>query len=247
MNFGKNGPFIKFFTFLPFQATQIFMIQAQKLTRLFHHNGSKIYALKDVSFTLAEGQTMAICGSSGAGKSTLLNLLGGFDAATTGTALLADHCLDKMSDSDLSSFRRKHLGFVFQDHYLLNDFTILENVMMPLLIGRIGRAQAAVRAREILNQVGIVGRDGHYPMELSGGEQQRAAIARAVIHQPKIILADEPTGNLDETNSAVVFDLLCRFNRDLGSTLIVVTHHPDFARKMDHILTLDKGKVKSFV
>jgi len=222
------------------------MIEAQKLTKHFIHEGTTIAALEDVNFKMEEGHSLAICGVSGAGKSTLLNLLGGLDQMTGGRVLIHGTDMAEMSESDEARFRRQNLGYIFQFHHLLDDFTILENVMMPLLINRTNKNQAKKQAQDILNRVGISNRGSHYPKELSGGEQQRAAIARAVVHNPKIILADEPTGNLDESNGQNVFELLCGLNRDLGATLIVVTHNQNFAKKLNYILTLDNGRVKSF-
>lgn len=223
------------------------MIEAIGLSKHFDHEGTVIAALETVSFKLNEGQSLAICGPSGAGKSTLLNLLGGLDRMTAGQVLIHGQNIEKFSEPEEAQFRRTHLGFVFQFHHLLNDFNIQENVMMPLLINKMNRREAENRAHEILDRVGILTRKDHYPKELSGGEQQRAAIARAIIHRPKIILTDEPTGNLDESNGHIVFELLCELNRDLGATLIVVTHNVNFAKKLNHILTLDNGRVKSFV
>lgn len=165
---------------------------------------------------------------------------------SSGQVIIHGQDLFALSEKEEARFRSQNLGFIFQFHHLLNDFTILENVMMPLLINKINRSQAQNEAQEMLKRVGILDRKDHYPLELSGGEQQRAAIARAIIHKPKILLADEPTGNLDEKNSEVVFELLCQLNRDLGATLIIVTHSHFFAKKLNHILRLDKGRVQSF-
>lgn len=222
------------------------MIEAKNLSKHFLHEGTTIAAIDDVNFKIEEGHSLAICGVSGAGKSTLLNLLGGLDLMTSGQVLIHEQNMQEMSEAQEARFRRENLGFIFQFHHLLDDFTILENVMMPLLINRMGRGQAKKQAQEILERVGILDRMDHYSKELSGGEQQRAAIARALVHKPKIILADEPTGNLDESNGQNVFELLCGLNRDLGATLIVVTHSQFFAKKLNYILTLDKGRVKSF-
>jgi lipoprotein-releasing system ATP-binding protein len=153
--------------------------------------------------------------------------------------------LQKISEKALASWRRENLGFVFQFHHLLNDFTIEENVMIPLLIQKKARKEAKEAAGNVLSQVGLKGLEARHPRELSGGEQQRAAIARALVHRPKIILADEPTGNLDGQNARQVFDLLCTLNRDLGATLVMVTHHDEFADILGRVLTLEKGKCMS--
>lgn len=222
------------------------MIEAHNLTKTFQHEGTTVTALEDVTFKLEEGSSMAICGVSGAGKSTLLNLLGGLDRMTAGKVIIHGQDILALSEKQEAKFRRQNLGFIFQFHHLLNDFTILENVMMPLLINKSNKSDSKNKAQEILKRVGIIDRSDHYPKELSGGEQQRAAIARALVHRPKIILADEPTGNLDDSNGQKVFELLCELNRDLGATLIIVTHSLNFAKKLNHILTLDKARVKNF-
>lgn len=219
------------------------MIKVTDLTKRYHHEGIEINALNGVSFHLPKGRTMAICGSSGAGKSTLLSLLGGLDRPTSGTVEIDSQNMSKLSEKKEAIFRNSHLGFIFQFHHLLNDFTICENVMMPLLIQGVRRGQAQKSALQILDRVGIADKINRYPKELSGGEQQRAAIARAVIHKPKLILADEPTGNLDDTNAQIVFDLLCTLNHDLEATLVVVTHHVEFAKRMNKNLVLANGMV----
>lgn len=203
-------------------------------------------ALQGVSFGLKKGSSLAICGRSGAGKSTLLNLLGGLDRPTTGSIFVDQKDMTKMKEGEEARFRNENLGFVFQFHHLLHDFSILENVMMPLLIKKMNKNTAQKLAIEVLQQVDIQDKTKRYPQELSGGEQQRVAIARALVHSPKIILADEPTGNLDENNSDVVFELLCRLNHDLKATLIMVTHNNHYAKRLDHKLTLDEGRVAEF-
>lgn len=220
-------------------------LELKNIGKKYDHRGLLASALKDVSFTLERGQSLAICGPSGAGKSTLLNILGGLDAPSCGQVLLDGTDLNALSENELAGFRRERLGFVFQFHHLLEDFTVLENVMMPLLIQGHDSAPSQKKALEFLDRVGLFGLGERYPQELSGGEQQRAAIARAVVHGPQMILADEPTGNLDETNSARVFELLCGLNHDLSSTLIVVTHQDHFAKKLGGRLNLKDGNVMS--
>lgn len=221
-------------------------LQVKNLTKAFMHEGKLINALRGVSFKLAKGKSLAICGSSGAGKSTLLSLIGGLDRPTSGEVFIQGKSRQKLTEQQEAEFRNQNLGFVFQFHYLLKDFNILENVMMPLLIQHKSKKHAKDQALEILERMKIADKSSRYPGELSGGEQQRAAIARALVHKPKIILADEPTGNLDEKNGSHVFDLLCRLNKDLGATLLVVTHHPYFAQRLDHILELESGYVHAF-
>lgn len=221
-------------------------LSVENLCRSYEQEGRSIDALKDVSFGLQKGVSLAISGSSGAGKSTLLNMIGGFDVPTTGTVRVNGVDIHALSDKDQAEFRHTKLGFVFQFHHLLEDFSILENVMMPLLIQNGEERAAHFAAMAILEKVGLAGLEQRFPQEVSGGEQQRAAIARAVVHRPEIILADEPTGNLDEANSEKVFELLCGLNHDLSSTLIVVTHQDHFAGRLGGLLELASGHVVSF-
>lgn len=216
------------------------------VSKKFVHGHDKVLALSHVSLTLEGGQSLAICGRSGAGKSTLLTLIGGLDTPTQGQVIVMGNDYRLMKDGILANFRNRRLGFVFQFHHLLHDFTVLENIMMPLLIAKVREKEAKKTALTMCERVGILETVNRFPQELSGGEQQRAAIARAVIHKPQIILADEPTGNLDVANGRLVFDLLCGLNHDLGATLVVVTHNQDFARRMQKILVLADGKVKEF-
>lgn len=221
-------------------------LTVEKLGKTYAHEGWGVPALQDVEFSLSRGESLAITGPSGAGKSTLLNLLGGLDEPSAGQIVIGGEVIRGFSEERQAAFRQKTLGFVFQFHHLLEDFTILENVMMPLLIQKQDHALSRQRAVEILGRVGLAGLGLRYPQELSGGEQQRSAIARAVVHSPCLILADEPTGNLDEANSGLVFELLCELNHDLSSTLIVVTHQDHFAKKLKRQLKLEAGRVVSF-
>lgn len=222
------------------------MIEVSNLSKTYTVEDTTVSALSNVTFNIESGKSLAICGSSGAGKSTLLCLLGGLDRPTSGQIKIDGESLFGMNEIAEAKFRSEKLGFVFQFHHLLDDFDILSNVMLPLQIQNKSRSFAKAEAEEVLKKVGLGDKFKRFPRELSGGEQQRAAIARAVVHRPKIILADEPTGNLDDENGRMVFDLLCGMNRDLGATLIVVTHHPDFAKKLSHILTLEKGSLKQW-
>lgn len=219
-------------------------MSVKNLGKAYELQGETIWALKGVSFDLNKGETLAVLGSSGAGKSTLLNLLGGLDVPTQGDVLFEGKSLANYSDSERAKFRNQELGFVFQFHHLLKDFTVIENVMMPLLIAGVSQAQAKDRAATILNHVGLGGKEKRLPKELSGGEQQRVALARGVVHKPKLILADEPTGNLDDSNALGVFELLCQLNHDLRATLIVVTHNQDLAKHLQKHIVLQKGQSK---
>ncbi len=219
------------------------MIEVKNITKTFSHKETEIHALKDVSFELCKGKSLAICGASGAGKSTLLNIIGGLDRPTKGNVLINGCDISQMSEQEESQFRSQHLGFIFQFHHLLNDFNILENTMVPLLIRKVSHKQAQEQAMTVLQKVGLKGLEKRFTQELSGGEQQRAALARAIIHRPALLFADEPTGNLDEQNASKVFDLLCNLNRDLEATLIVVTHSKHYAQKLNHKIILDSGKL----
>lgn len=221
-------------------------LEVKNLTRSYFHEAQEIFALRDVSFSLEEGDSLAICGPSGAGKSTLLNLVGGLDLPTAGEVFLKGQSFKDLSRDKEAFFRQKYLGFIFQFHHLLEDFTVLENVMMPLLIQKVSQRQSKVQAKDILQRVGLVRLEDRFPKELSGGEQQRVAVARALVHKPLLVLADEPTGNLDEKNGEQVFELLCQLNHDLRATLVVVTHQHQFAKKLKKVLKLEAGRVFSF-
>lgn len=227
------------------RSTMDAFVSLQKVSKFFLRQEERIFALREVDLTVAAGESLAICGKSGAGKSTLLHLIGGLEAASQGRVLLKGREIAALSASEEAAIRNRVMGFVFQFHHLLADFTILENVMLPLLIAGHSRSAAAAAARELLAKVGLLGLENRFGSELSGGEQQRAALARAVIHRPEIILADEPTGNLDDGNAAQVFELLCTLNRDLRSTLIVVTHNEKFAARINRIVRLDGGRIVS--
>lgn len=223
------------------------VLRASDLHKEFVKGDSKLEIVRGVSFDLMRGDCVAIMGASGAGKSTLLHLLGGLDRPTRGDIYFGSRLINlwKMSDEALSKFRNENLGFIFQFHYLLPEFTALENVMMPTLIGGASRAEAMSRARELLEYVGLRDRLDHRPAELSGGEQQRVAIARSVMMKPKLILADEMTGNLDSENSRRVIDLLLSLNRELGIAILLVTHDHDVAGRMKRVLTMKDGKILS--
>ena len=213
----------------------------------FFKGAEKLSVVKNVSLDLYAGDCVAIMGSSGAGKSTLLHMLGTLDRPTYGELYFGNEQknLWKLSDEALSEFRNQNLGFVFQFHYLLPEFTSLENVMMPALIAGMDRPVAARKARELLDFVGLKNRMEHRPGELSGGEQQRVAIARSVMLKPKLLLGDEMTGNLDSENSRRVIDLLLDLNRNLGIAILIVTHDHEVASRMKSVLTMKDGKIIS--
>jgi lipoprotein-releasing system ATP-binding protein len=204
-----------------------------------------LQVLKGVDIEIREGEFVVIIGPSGSGKSTLLHILGGLDTPTEGTVTLGEQNIFDFSEDELSEFRNKKLGFVFQFHHLLPEFTALENVCMPAMIQGIRMEQCKPNAVTLLKNVGLEGRMHHKPGELSGGEQQRVAIARSLMNQPMIILADEPSGNLDKENGLRLHELLSELSRKDGHTFVIATHNPDLARRADRILRLGDGKLSA--
>ena len=220
------------------------IISCQNLTKTY--TGLDVAVLNGIDLTIQQGEQIAIVGVSGSGKSTLLHLLGGLDAPSGGSAALMGKNLSQLSESQKGALRNKSLGFVYQFHHLLPEFTAIENVAMPLLIRRLPREQALTLASEMLTKVGLAPRLEHMPGELSGGERQRAALARALVTQPACILADEPTGNLDRVTANQVFDLLLEINRAQNTSLVVVTHDLALAAKMQRQYRLEDGKLTQF-
>lgn len=214
------------------------MVELTGVTKQFASGTSTLTVLDEIDLTVAPATVTVIAGASGSGKSTLLNLIGGLDRPTSGSIVAAGRQLDLLSENELTGFRRDVLGFVFQFHYLLKDLTAAENVMMPAFMAGEKRADAMERATALLAEVDLADRSGHYPSQLSGGERQRVALARALINEPPLVLADEPTGNLDAANSAVIEKMLVELVRHHGATLVIVTHDRQLARIGDRLLEL---------
>lgn len=220
------------------------ILELTNIHKSFDHHGTLIEVLDGVDLEVDSGQTVAIMGASGVGKSTLLNIMGSLETPTSGTVMFADRNLYEMDERDLCRFRNQEIGFVFQFHHLLPEFTALENVMMPALIGKYSRYKALEIASLVLEKVGLGRRLRHRAGELSGGEQQRVAIARALIMKPKIILADEPTGNLDWSTGQEIANLLLERSQDEGLALVIATHNPRFAEKMSIQMEIVDGKIR---
>lgn len=219
------------------------MLQVQDLCKAYASNGTVTEVLNRVNLTVCTGDLMAIIGPSGAGKSTLLHILGTLDHPTGGHVLYRENDIFLRTPQELARFRNKRIGFIFQFHHLLPEFTAYENTCMPAIIAGSDERQYREKARDLLERIGLGNRMHHKPGELSGGEQQRVAVARALIMDPELVLADEPTGNLDSHTGGEVFDLLLELNAQMRTTLIIVTHNEEFARRMPRCITLRDGAV----
>lgn len=219
------------------------LVSVKQLSKEYRHGGTVVRALRDVTLDVLPGEFCAFVGPSGCGKSTLLNLIGGLDAPTSGTIALDGRPVTEASPMEWTRLRRELIGIVFQAFHLIPGLTVAENVALPILLkGEQGKGIAA-RIDEVLRAVGMDGRRSHRPSELSGGEQQRVAIARAIVHRPRLILADEPTGNLDSRTGGGILDLLCSIQREEGMTLVMVTHDPRVAARAPRVLELVDGRV----
>lgn len=220
------------------------LLQCNNLSKRYQDGKLSTDVLRDVSFEMSSGEMMAIVGSSGSGKSTLLHVLGGLDTPTSGEVIFKGQSLNTLSAAAKADLRNRELGFIYQFHHLLPDFTALENVAMPLLIGKVPTSQAQDKAREMLAAVGLEARSHHRSSELSGGERQRVAIARALVNSPSLVLADEPTGNLDQRTADTIFELLGELNARQGTAFLVVTHDLQLASRLNRQLEMRDGQLQ---
>ena len=225
-------------------AANTIVLRASHVAKTYEEGDLRTTVLTNVNFTLKRGETLAIVGASGSGKSTLLHIIGGLDTLTHGEVEVEGRTLSKLSDAERGRVRNRSLGFIYQFHHLLPEFTALENVCMPLLIRGVGIPEAQKQAAALLERVGLGRRLEHKPSELSGGERQRCAVARALVTRPSCVLGDEPTGNLDEDNAAHVYELMLELNREIGTSFILVTHDSRLAARMDRTLELHNGELR---
>jgi lipoprotein-releasing system ATP-binding protein len=221
------------------------ILSCESVRKHFEEAGQRLEVLKGVDLAVARAELLAIVGASGSGKTTLLQILGGLDLPSSGAVRIAGQSLAALSDTARGVLRNQALGFVYQFHHLLPEFTALENVAMPLLVRRSRAVDAEREARRLLERVGLGERLDHRPAQLSGGERQRAAVARALVTRPQLVLADEPTGNLDGVNARGVLELMLELNREFGTSLVIVTHAPEIAARMQRVLTLRDGRLVS--
>lgn len=219
------------------------VLHAKAVFKTFEQGDLKVDVLKNINFTVNASETIAIMGASGSGKSTLMHLLGGLDQCSAGEITICNHPVSQLSASDIGRVRNKHLGFMYQFHHLLPEFTALENVAMPLMIAGQTREQALHEAHQLVEAVGLAAREQHKPGELSGGERQRIALARALVTEPDCILADEPTGNLDRQSADQMMELLIQLNERIKTALVIVTHDPHVAEQMQSLWMLDDGNL----
>jgi lipoprotein-releasing system ATP-binding protein len=219
------------------------VLSCSHLAKSYTDANSTLHVLRDIDLTIRQGEQVAIMGASGSGKSTLLHLLGGLDTPSGGQIRIDGTPIERLNAVKLGRLRNRALGFIYQFHHLLPEFTALENVAMPLLVRGVSSAKAAAEAAGMLDRVGLSGRLTHKPGELSGGERQRAAVARALVTRPVCVLADEPTGNLDRKNADQVYDLMLELNREFSTSYLVVTHDPQIAARMDRIMVLNDGYI----
>jgi len=218
-------------------------IQISGLTRAFQMGDQTVYALRGVDLTIREGAFCIIRGQSGSGKSTLLYLLGGLDRPTSGQVRIADCVIDELDENELARFRRQTMGFIFQSYNLIPSMTALENVMFPMIFAGVPKSKRLTRAREMLAHVGLEDRMDHRPSELSGGQQQRVAIARSLVNEPSLILADEPTGNLDTASGEAVMEILSDLNKEKSVTIVLVTHNPNLLEYATQVVDIRDGQI----